>query len=406
MRLLITCPNSKQLDPPERKEKVVGPRKERQLSIVTFIDALGWEILRERQFMENELPFRRPLRSVLGFSSACVPSILTGRLPRDHGHWSFFYKSDGPSPLRGLRWLRCLPSRLTDKGRVRGLISRYVAKLLGFTGYFQLYNIPFQHIDRFDYCEKRDLFRAGGINNGQNIFEYLTAADIPFHVSEWRDSEPENISSLKTAIGNGEIEFAFLYLAAMDSLLHQVGKGSLEVDKKLAWYEQQLRELFAFARQHYDEVRLFVCSDHGMATVHTHVDLMSKIERLPFRFGQDYVATYDSTMARFWFENADAEVAIREALESVREGRVLSRNELEALGCDFERDQYGELIFLLDAGSIIVPSHMGTKPITGMHGYHPDHADSDAVLLSNVLPPNDPRAIIDVFKLMLAESGA
>ena len=40
------------------------------LSIVAFIDALGWEVLRGRAFLQDELPYRRPLRSVLGFSSA------------------------------------------------------------------------------------------------------------------------------------------------------------------------------------------------------------------------------------------------------------------------------------------------------------------------------------------------
>jgi len=384
----------------------MNEQRKRRLSIVTFIDALGWEVLRDRKFMDDELPYRRPLKSVLGFSSACVPSILTGRLPRDHGHWSFFYKSIGPSPLRGLRWLRWLPACLTDRGRVRTLISRVVAKLLGYTGYFQLYNIPFRHIDQFDYCEKRDLFQPGGINKGKHIFERLTDAGVPFHVSEWRDSESDNISSLKEAFTDGEIEFAFLYLAAMDSLLHQVGKESPEVDKKVAWYEQQLRQVLAAGMESYDEVRLFVCSDHGMATVNTHIDLMSRIEALPVRFGRDYVATYDSTMARFWFENADAEGAIRKSLETVSNGRILSPDELEALGCNFDGDQYGELIFLLNAGTIIVPCDMGTKPITGMHGYHPDHADSDAVLLSSVVPPSDPRAITDIFGLMLAESGA
>ena len=189
-------------------------------------------------------------------------------------------------------------------------------------------------------------------------------------------------------------------------MLHQVGKESSQVDEKLVWYEQQLRDVLATARQHYEEVRLFICSDHGMATVHTHTDLMSKIEGLPLSYGRDYIATYDSTMARFWFESAEAETKIREFLGNVDEGRILSEDELEALGCNFDGDQYGELIFLLDPGVIIVPCHMGTKPITGMHGYHPDHADSNAVLLSNVTPPGDPRAITDVFGLILAEVGA
>jgi predicted AlkP superfamily pyrophosphatase or phosphodiesterase len=376
------------------------------LSIVTFIDALGWEVLKGRSFMEKELPHRRPLRSTFGFSSACVPSILTGKQPQEHGHWSFFYKTQGPSPFRGLRWLRHLPRRITDRGRVRSQISKRLKKRLGFKGYFQLYNIPFKHIDRIDYCEKNDLFKPGGINQGDSIFDRLDDAGVDYHVSDWRSGEPENISSLLGAIEQESIRFAFLYMADMDALLHQVGKDSDRVDEKLEWYEHRLRELLDCAGRHYDEVRLFVCSDHGMATVHTHVDVMTEIESLPLRYGEDYLATYDSTMARFWFETPEAEAQVRQALSNIHHGRILSDDELEALGCAFAGDQYGELIFLVDPGTIILPSHMGTAPITGMHGYHPDHADSDAALLSNVPPLTDPRGIADVFHLMTAEAGA
>lgn len=381
-------------------------REPSTLSIVAFIDALGWEILKGRKFMESELPYRRPLRSVFGFSSACVPSILTGKQPRDHGHWSFFYRSRGRSPFANLRWLRHLPRRIADRGRVRSQISKRLKKRLGFDGYFQLYNIPFDYIDRFDYCEKKDLFKSGGINRGDGIFDRLNRAGVPYHVSDWRHSESDNLASLMTTVEHSSIRFAFLYMADMDGLLHQVGKHSPRVDEKLAWYEDKLRALLGLARQHYDEVRLFVCSDHGMATVHTHVNVMAKVEALPLTFGEDYLATYDSTMARFWFESADAEETIRRELARIPEGRILEQTELENLGCDFEGEQYGELIFLMDPGHIILPSHMGTSPITGMHGYHPDHPDSDAALLSNVAPPSDPRDITDVFRLMTAEAGA
>ena len=105
--------------------------------MVVFIDALGWEVLRGRTFMEEELPHRRKLRSVFGYSSACVPSILTGNWPRDHGHWSFFFYSPETSPFRLLRWLRLFPARIIDRGRVRNWISKLVKRLYGFTGYFQ-----------------------------------------------------------------------------------------------------------------------------------------------------------------------------------------------------------------------------------------------------------------------------
>ena len=375
------------------------------ISIVVFIDALGWGVLQGRDFMESRLPFRRKLRSVFGFSSACIPSILTGLMPRDHRHWSFFYYSPETSPFRPLRLLRVLPKSLVDRGRVRNLVSKLIKRLYSYTGYFQLYNIPFEHVDKFDYCEKSDLFLPGGMNRGENIFDHLTRAGVPYHVSDWRDSEANNLQALQRDLQKGEIRFALLYMAAMDALLHEVGKESAQVDEKLAWYESQLEEVLREAAAHYREVRLFVCSDHGMATVHTHVDLMSRVESLGLQFGSDYTATYDSTMGRFWFHREDARERIVACLEQVPEGRILPPEELAELGCDFEGNQYGELIFLMNAGVLIVPSHMGVSPITGMHGYHPDDADSYASLLSNVAPPGDPRAITDIFHLMRAESG-
>jgi hypothetical protein len=376
------------------------------LSVVCFIDALGWEVLRGRSFLEERLPHRRKLRSTFGFSSACVPSILSGLTPREHGHWSFFYYDPEHSPFKALRPLGWLPRAIVDRGRVRAQLSKLVKRAWGYTGYFQLYSMPFSRIGLFDYCEKQDLFQPGGLNRGENIFDVLARERVPYHVSNWREPEAANLAAVRADIARGEIRFAFLYLAAMDSLLHQVGKESAQVDEKLAWYARELDALLGLAGRHYDQVRLFVCSDHGMATVHTHIDLMARIEALGLTFEEDYVATYDSTMGRFWFKHAEARARIVAALEHEPHGRILSEAELQALGCDFDGQQYGELIFLTDPGVIIVPSHMGLTPITGMHGYHPDDADSDACLLSNVPPPGDPRAITDIFHLMRAEIGA
>ena len=381
-------------------------KKKTVLSVVVFIDALGWEVLRDRPFMEKELPYRRKLKSVFGYSSACIPSILTGLMPREHKHWSFFYYSPKTSPFGPLRWLGLLPASIVNRGRVRNAISQLVKKFYKYSGYFQLYNIPFKFIHLFDYCEKSDLFVPGGMNRGKNIFDHLQAASVKYHVSNWRNSEESNLAAARDDIEKGQITFAFLYMASMDALLHNVGKESSQVTDKLKWYEEKLRTLMSVANEKYDEVRLFVCSDHGMATVYKNLNLMGEVEALGLVFGKDYVATYDSTMGRFWFHNAQAKQKIVDFLTSFKGGKILSNEELKRVGCDFEESQYGELIYLMDPGVMIVPSHMGEQPITGMHGYHPDDADSDAVLLSNVEPPASPDCITDIFRLIRSETGA
>jgi hypothetical protein len=147
-------------------------------------------------------------------------------------------------------------------------------------------------------------------------------------------------------------------------------------------------------------VRLSVISDHGMAHVTRTCDLQAVLGRLPLRFGRDYVAALDSTMARFWLRSEAAARLLPEALAEVDGGRMLSASELAQLGCDFPGSRYGELIFLMDPGQLIVPSHMGRTPIRGMHGYHPDHPDSDAALLSSHEPALRPASICDFHGLM------
>ena len=49
-----------------------------RIHIFILIDALGWEYIKERPFLNDVLPHRQPLRTVLGFSSGAIPTILTG----------------------------------------------------------------------------------------------------------------------------------------------------------------------------------------------------------------------------------------------------------------------------------------------------------------------------------------
>jgi len=67
----------------------------------------------------------------------------------------------------------------------------------------------------------------------------------------------------------------------------------------------------------------------------------------------------------------------------------------------FEDRYFGELIFLVQEGVLIVPSHMGERPIRAMHGYHPTDKHSYASLLTN--QPSIPEEITHIphiFKLM------
>lgn len=374
------------------------------LVLAVFVDAFGWEIVRERGFLDDVVTTRQPLDTVFGYSSTCIPSVLSGQRPREHGHFSFFYYDPPRSPFGPLAPLRCLPRSLTRRGRVRHLMSRAVKAAYGYTGYFQLYHMPFEHLALFDYSEKRDLYRPGGLRSGADtVFDVCLQRGVPFSLSDWRRPERDNFARLERDLEAGQVPFAYLYLAALDAILHDTAKGSPASEAHLAGYERALTRVLAIARRRYGEVRLHLFSDHGMATIHATCDLKARIDRLGLRFGVDYAAVYDSTMARFWFLSDGARDRIHAALADEPAGRILDDATLAAWGCDFPGQTYGQTVFLLEPGVLLVPSFMGETRLAGMHGYAPDHADSVAHYASNVRVPEAPRSLTDLKGLLVRE---
>lgn len=376
----------------------------KKLALFIFVDALGWEILKSRTLLDDVLTYRSPLKSIFGYSSTCDPTIITGKLPREHRHFSFFYYAPEKSPFGLCKPLGVLPKSITRRGRVRRMMSRLIKRMYGYTGYFQIYNMPFDKIDLFDYSEKRDIYQPGGINGGQpTIFDHLRKNKIPFSLSDWRASEETNLATLRSEVQKGDIRFAYLYMASMDATLHAHGTASELVTQKIKWYEDQIRQLLDEAEKRYRDTHVYVFSDHGMTDIHDTCNLMARIASLGLEFGKDYAAVYDSTMARFWFLKENTRPQIEDALKEETKGHILTSEELRRFGCDFEDSMYGELFFLLDPGVLLLPSFMGEFKLAGMHGYTPEDKHTSASLLSNVVPKTVPERLDDLYQLMLDE---
>lgn len=374
-----------------------------RLDIFIFIDALGWEIAQRHEFLREELPFRREIGMQFGYSCTAVPTILTGCRPFQHGHLSFFYYDPENSPFKALKFLHHLlrPRSFWNRGRVRNLLSKVLRKWYGYTGYFQLYQVPFDRIGYLNYCEKTDMFAPGGIHPVPNLQDRLLEAGVPYHLSNWQASEADNLAAASRAIRDDQTQFLFIYLADLDSLLHdQVGINDV-VQRKLQNYQNQIRNLLAAAKQHAEQVSLTVFSDHGMTPLRGCIELKEVIAGSDLQFGRDYAACYDSTMLRAWFLKPGAKEFFFEKIHSTAfPGHWLSHEEKIRYGIDGGPVNYGDEIFLLDPGYQIVPSDMGLKALPGMHGYQPDDKDSLAVLLSTHPAGEQVREVADLFSLM------
>ena len=375
-----------------------------QTEIFLFIDALGWELVSRTGFMAEELPFRRKIEMQFGYSSTAIPTILSGCSPAEHGHLGLFRFAPEQSPFRPLGMIAPLmkPQSFWNRGRVRHWLSRIIGRLYGFTGYFQLYQMPFRKLALMDYCEKQDLFAPHGMGPIENLRDLLIRSQVPYHMSNWHLGDRRNFEAARRAITENKT-FLFIYTAELDSLLHQHPVPPIPdvIQKKLDWYREQIESLFQICRDRKKELRLTVISDHGMTQLTRTVDLKSAIERTPLKFGRDYGACYDSTMFRATFLTPESEKVIRDAVKPFEAcGHWLSEAEEKHYGIYRSDRMFGDAVFLLDPGVQIVPSDLCAKPLNGMHGFAPGDKDSQAVILSNAEIPDRICHVADYFGLM------
>ena len=374
-----------------------------RLSIYVLVDALGWELLRGRPFLDDVLVDRRWLVTILGYSSGAIPSILCGRLPSEHGHWNLFYRSPAQSPFRWTRLLRPLPAPLVENRVTRRIVKHVSRRLCGYTGYFSIYDYPVAHLDQFDLTEKRNIYQPGGCD-APTIFDRFQEAGLEWECYTYHQYRDEEILALAPArAASTRARVLFLYLSGLDHYLHFHIHDAAGVTARLRWYEVGLRRVLAAARAA-RPAEMFVFSDHGMTPVRSTYDLARDVAILGLRVPEDFLPAYDSTMARFWVWNDRARRRLEDFLGAHPCGRLLGRDELERLGIWFDDDRYYHLLFLLKPGVLLCPSHMGSVRFAGMHGYHPSEPTCDAVLLATAPIARPADHITDIHAVLLDDA--
>jgi Type I phosphodiesterase / nucleotide pyrophosphatase len=381
--------------------------RNRRISLCVLIDALGWKILEDQRFVDDVLVFRQPLKTVLGFSSGAIPSLLTGESPNKHGHWNLFYYDPANSPFAWMRWLRNFPDKLANHRVSQKLIKEAGRHFYHMGPQFECYVKP-TLMPFFNWVERRCIYEPGGISGAPSIFDRLVDSAIPYRVYSYHHwSDKEILELAQHDLEHTDTEFFFVYLCELDAELHAFWAHPERLRSMLAEYEKNLRRLCETALRLDPNASIAVFSDHGMAPVTNRYDLMKAVDALGWKMPDDYLVVYDSTMARFWFFNEAARVSINSCLNSQRCGRILRDRELQELGVYFPDQRYGETIFLLNSGCMFFRSdfHSGNWLPTGMHGYHPDDPYSDAVFLSNRPPASPLKTIRDIYDYMERAAG-
>ncbi len=366
--------------------------------LFVFIDGFGWEIHRAHPwFLKAGAPHAQPVASILGYSNACIPSILCGRMPDRHLHWSSYFYSPLASPFAGIALAGRVPRIVRRIGRINRLYQSYIKRRAGFQGYFDSYDIPRWKLRMLDYYEKRDIFEPQAYNGCENLFSVWRRRGKDYLCLSAGD-DASKLEQLCAIASNGRMpEKVYLHLNRLDGVLHRYPISARPVVDCLTDYQARLDQVLGLIDANGGLMRLQVFSDHGMCRVTESVNIMAALDRLGLRQPHDYFVFLDATMARFWFENASARTTVLERMSRSRLGRWLSLTERKAHGLDPETlGFYGEEIFLVKPGMVIAPNDLSRHAPYGMHGYDPDHKDSFATLLSSEQIAKRPRRITEI----------
>lgn len=371
-------------------------------SIFVLIDALGWEWIKEHPFLKEVAPYRRPLDSVLGFSTAAIPSILTGQFPDEHGRLSLFYRANGDSPFSKLSLICAMPQRVVENRYARFAVKTIARRINHLSGYFQLYGIPLKYLPKLDVCEKRNIYEPGGIADSTSIFDLLKSNGTSYKTYCYHDGPDDRLlASIEADLRAGAAKFYFLYLAELDHFLHLHADDRAAAAEVLEKYSTALARLHKIALDTYGAADIHVFGDHGMAPTEATVDIQATLAALPIS-AAEYLCLLDSTMARFWFFSARTRELVSAALKEVEGGEWLDTDDLIKLHSYFPDGKYGEKIFLTEPGTVIAPSHMGVRAPAGMHGFHPSAPHSRSAFVSSVDYGDSINQITDIFGVMKA----
>jgi hypothetical protein len=364
--------------------------------LFVFVDALGPAQLDALRAPLGGLPHARTLDGILGYSSGALPTILTGRAPREHGRMCLFARAahDGDSLLSPLRWLGLLPRVVHERGVVRRALGKLLARASDVRGYVALHRVPPAKFRWLDLPERDDLFGAREVGGAPTFLADARDAGLSVYASPWQLGDEARWAATDEALRCAAPDLCFLYAPALDATLHAHGNDTRRAYDIARDIGAQIDRARARMSADGRDVATIVVGDHGMGDVAATIDPRGVVDAMEAR-SPSLRSFVDSTMLRLWAPPHALERARIAVARARWPGRWLDAAALDARGAPTRGAPYGDAIFVLDEGVIFAPSHVGGHA-RGMHGYDLDAPSSRAALASDVEIPTAVRALSDV----------
>lgn len=286
-------------------------------------------------------------------SNELFPSLVTGLAPPRHGVWGVKLAPRSRTAVN--RLIDALPETLTTTwqcllhwgNRRFDLPAVPPRRRRSFAFTRTKYKRRSRHPDAF--------FRIGGAPTvfdsvGSERSRYLFSASY----NPVRDVLPR--------VGRGDVDLEILELYSLDR--HQ--QWNLDREEEVARF-YRVTDAFLEAlheRAAANGVSVMLVSDHGHEAIRESIDLFGALRELGIGARHaDWFVEVSST--RFWLHDDGARRALLDWLRELRQGTLLTWEEMRAQGIVLEDDSYGEIFYYLDPGRIFFP-HDFHQPLANL----------------------------------------
>lgn len=371
-----------------------------------FADGVRYDSIQYMPFVKSLNSV--PLKSVLGYSITCHPSMYTGVYPNKHKivfHWVKSSKKHGPyTPLS------YFPNVFPFSNfYVQAIISHFYAKFFlkrkarPFMGYGKILNLPMKHWNKIDINESKYWDDDNYVNEDiKTIFELVRKSKLKYHISKLRKPNLGKIDAIEIA-NPSKYDWVYYFIGESDSISHEFTQHSKEGEQFLLKLDGFIEERYKEFINKYEEsgFDFIFWSDHGHIPIKKQYNLYEIFNKYDKNINRIF-HIIDSTTARFWTDDELKRKDIIEVMKEIPEAHLVSQNDFMILQLPQDNYLYGDLFYYLDGGYIFTHTIHGFGLKTkSMHGYHPD-ADGNLGLFASNKKLNSKQATLpDIFSTMI-----
>jgi len=375
--------------------------------VIICLDGFRYDYLAKTKFLKKLASENTSGQLYHGFGYASEFSAITGKNVEQLGIIAnnFIYTEKGMKFFKFFSFLDSLKSE-----RIRLMLNViYNSKefLIGNKQPKSIFQVPLSISNKFEFLLKKNFFLPNSLKS-ETIFDIFREKKLEVSAYMWPFIYENNKTRLDLRnLGQSTADtddrafqksiqllekrpdVCYIHFFSTDNLVHRLGVNSKETLNLIKKLDHFVENISRYAD------KLLIFSDHGMTDVKETINIKKDIGSLNFKLGKDYLMFLDSTLARFWFYNREAESKITQLLSKSKKGKIVNFKNPEI------HNKFGKLIFQLNPGIIILPNFYQSKPDKSTHGYSDSFKDERGMYINcNGKKKRTDLKMSELFKLM------